>query len=305
MRGKLRAWMLPYYSFSEGKITYYIGRFCEWQNDTRSCIFHLNNDCAGQLQNVSLLEGLVAMQRIFLDKVDSTMSVMERLMSQQRLEEGSVVVAAGQYQGRGMENNSWESEHDANLLATFVLYPHFLHPSLQFHLNCAVSLAVYEAVNAQLPDVRVSIKWPNDVYVEGKKVAGLLIRHQICGELLDVTYAGIGLNINQVCFRSDAPNPVSLRQVDGRTRNPGVLLDQLQQILMKWYDRLRSGHGSDLRDAYHACMYRRGVQAGYLIHGRQVQATILGIDEYGLLMVREASGKVTHCDLKEIVYLIS
>lgn len=245
------------------------------------------------------------MQRIFLDKVDSTMSVMERLMSQQRLEEGSVVVAAGQYQGRGIENNSWESEHDANLLATFVLYPHFLHPSLQFHLNCAVSLAVYEAVNAQLPDVRVSIKWPNDVYVEGKKVAGLLIRHQICGELLDVTYAGIGLNINQVCFRSDAPNPVSLRQVDGRTRNPGVLLDQLQQILMKWYDRLRSGHGSDLRDAYHACMYRRGVQAGYLIHGRQVQATILGIDEYGLLVVREVSGKVTHCDLKEIVYLIS
>lgn len=243
------------------------------------------------------------MQRITLQSVDSTMAAMERLLKYSSLPEGSVVTAAYQYQGRGMEENIWESEPGVNVLATFVLFPRFLHPSRQFLLNCCVSLAVRELVSEQIPALEVKIKWPNDIYIQDRKASGLLIRHEIQGDQFNISLIGIGLNVNQQVFRTPAPNPISLIQIDGLYRNVSVMVEKLQSKLMQHYLALKEGEGEELFTRYHDHLYQIGKEADYVIFDKPVKAEILGVDEYGHLLLLTAQGEELSCDTKEIVFL--
>ena len=152
---------------------------------------------------------------------------------------GTVVYADCQTAGRGQRGNSWESADFKNITMSMLLRPANVKPSCQFWLSEAVALAVVHTLDRYI-DNGVSIKWPNDIYWNDRKICGILVEHSLSGGKIDHTIAGIGLNINQEKFLSDAPNPVSLRQIIGcDTPLPDVLHHLSEELL-----RLADSHDS-------------------------------------------------------------
>jgi BirA family biotin operon repressor/biotin-[acetyl-CoA-carboxylase] ligase len=241
-------------------------------------------------------------EQVFLKECDNTMKAMEELLSRQALPEGSLLWTGYQSGGEGQDGNIWESLADRNLLVTFVLYPSFLEPSWQFMLSKVVSLAVYDTVLTAIPEARLHIKWPNDIYAGNKKLAGILTRNQIAGNVFQRCLLGVGLNVNQEEFSAKLPNPVSMKNIDGRDRSLENVLELLSSLLSTYYDLLQVGEYEYLSQLYLQRLYRLNEPSLYHIRGRKVEATITGVDVYGRLRLQE--GEQEHiCAMKEVVYL--
>ena len=135
----------------------------------------------------------------------------------EELHHADIVLTHDQTAGRGQRGNSWEAEPGMNLTFSLCLEPSSILPSEQFLLSEAVALGVADAVAQALgldtQQEEITVKWPNDIYAGNRKIAGILIEHSIRGNRIAKSIAGIGLNVNQRLFRSDAPNPVSMHQL--------------------------------------------------------------------------------------------
>jgi len=108
---------------------------------------------------------------IHFDQLPSTNAYAAELLSNEKPKEGTVISTANQYAGKGQLTNKWESEPNKNISLSVILYPRFLPVNKQFYFNQAVSIAVFHTIDAILPN-RVMVKWPNDIYIDDKKVAG-------------------------------------------------------------------------------------------------------------------------------------
>ena len=148
-----------------------------------------------------------------LAETDSTNTYLQQLDADRHLPEGYIAYTDTQRAGRGQRGNSWESQPGKNLTFSLLLRPEHIPANQQFLLSQAVSLAATDVLNRYASGF--SIKWPNDIYWEDKKIAGILIENVLSGSTFARSIVGIGLNINQERFISDAPNPVSLFQITG------------------------------------------------------------------------------------------
>ena len=169
---------------------------------------------------------------MYIKTTNSTNSLMKEMLAKGEWPEGERFLYTGyQTAGRGQTGNSWESEADKNLLCSILLPPR----QNLFELNVAVSVAVHRMINCQLSIVnsQLTIKWPNDIYWQNKKVAGILVENAIIGSEVKYSIAGIGLNVNQTTFVSNAPNPVSLKQITGKDYDIHGLMKQLDTELQE------------------------------------------------------------------------
>ncbi|MDR1172202.1 MAG: biotin--[acetyl-CoA-carboxylase] ligase [Bacteroidales bacterium] len=236
---------------------------------------------------------------IRLKQTTSTNWHLLQLSNVENLAEGTVVVADSQTQGRGQGDSSWESKPGANLTFSIILYPKPVKASRQFILSKAISLAVYDFVSQFVPGA--SVKWPNDVYVDDKKITGMLIENFIEGAHITKTIAGIGVNINQERFVSDAPNPVSLRQLTGKTYR---LEDCLQNLHIRITNRYRmiTENTGQLNSDYLHHLYRFGQLSRYSANGLPFEATITGVNHYGMLEMTSIDGERNVFGFKEVVF---
>lgn len=153
------------------------------------------------------------MKIIEISKTDSTNSWLASHAD--ATEAPCLVYALEQTAGRGQRGNSWESEPGMNLCASLLLQPDGVEAAAQFVISEAVALAVTDVLG-QL-GVEAKVKWPNDIYAGDRKICGILIENSLLGSRILKSVAGVGVNINQTRFVSDAPNPVSVAQITGRT----------------------------------------------------------------------------------------
>ncbi len=232
--------------------------------------------------------------------MDSTNSYAQALLSKSNPSEGTVISTYCQTAGRGQIGSRWESEPDKNISLSAIFYPNFLEARDQFQLNQCISLAVFDLVKNCLPDHPVSIKWPNDIYVGGRKIAGILIQNSLINTQIRSTVAGIGINVNQATFLTNPPNPTSLLLETGREHPLPDLVPQLCGHLEARYLQLKAGKIVPLQHDYLRHLYRFGQLASYRrTNGQTFQGIIQGIDEMGRLKV-EVGGNVECFDLKEI-----
>lgn len=151
---------------------------------------------------------------IWLDTVKSTNSYLSAVASESP--HGTVVATHCQTAGRGQRGNTWEAEPGRNLTFSLLIRPNGIDASRQFYISEAVALGIVDALRRRLAVKEdVVVKWPNDIYWRDKKICGILIENSIMGRGIDHSIAGIGINVNQREFRSDAPNPVSIWQIIG------------------------------------------------------------------------------------------
>ncbi|MDA3881233.1 MAG: biotin--[acetyl-CoA-carboxylase] ligase [Prolixibacteraceae bacterium] len=244
---------------------------------------------------------IIGRKIIKLSGIDSTNNYATKIAGNSNIVEGTLVLANEQFSGRGQVNNIWESEAGANVLVSIVFYPVFLPVHHQFMLSKIVSLGVAGCVSDYTGGVKV--KWPNDIYVGEKKVAGILIENSIMGMNIGWSVAGIGINVNQNVFRSNAPNPVSLAQLTGRKFHLPEVVNKLCDHIDKWYKFLKEGDDEAVNSAYINSLYRFGTEAAFSDNEGSYRGTITGVNEIGQLQIRKTSGALSTYHFKEVIFL--
>ncbi len=242
---------------------------------------------------------------IRLPEVDSTnIYAAQLLLSKTKPIDGTVVFTYRQTAGRGQYGSSWESEPDKNVALSLICYPSFLPAVRQFDLNKAVSLAVCDCIAALpgVPPEDVAIKWPNDLYIKDKKVAGILIQNTISGVGLQSSVIGIGLNVGQQMFQR-APKATSLTVATGRVYDLDDCLQRLCECLERRYLFLQGGDRvkTDADYLSHLYLYRRESLFRYP-GGKRFMGVITGVDETGRLILETDEGE-QRFGLKEIEFL--
>lgn len=225
-------------------------------------------------------------------------------LSKNNPSEGTVIATTKQTGGKGQIGSKWESEADKNISLSIILYPKFLAIAAQFELSKAVSLAVLDLVQAYCPAETVAIKWPNDVYVRHKKIAGILIQNTISSHAIKSAIVGIGININQEIFVSNPPNPTSLKLETGREYDLKTLSLELCWHIEKWYLKLKAGKKEEINTTYLAALYQYGVERAFRIMetGETIQGKITGIASSGQLQIKTEQG-VFSFGLKEVQFI--
>lgn len=191
---------------------------------------------------------------MYIETTNSTNTLLRELLAKGAWPEGERYVRTDyQTAGRGQTGNGWESEKGKNLLCSIVLAVSRWPLAVgSFALNVAVSVAVHKTISQALKakSQELTIKWPNDIYWGNRKIAGILIENALVGSEVKYSIAGIGLNVNQTEWHSDAPNPVSLKQITGETYD----LDELMQGLLNELEKVEP---EDAWAYYKAHLYRR------------------------------------------------
>ena len=228
---------------------------------------------------------------IHIDETDST----NRWLREQGGEEDIVVWTDFQTAGRGQGTNKWESEQGKNLLFSILLHPKDIPANKQFAISMQVSLAICEALGEQIGDL--SIKWPNDIYWRNAKICGILIENRLQGSRIRDSIIGVGLNVNQRQFHSDAPNPVSLWQICEQDTDR----EQLLKDILKAFDRHQ---GKELKAQYLSKLYRRKGFHPYADQNGAFMAEIVDVEEDGHLLLRDEEGKERRYAFKEVSFII-
>jgi BirA family biotin operon repressor/biotin-[acetyl-CoA-carboxylase] ligase len=228
-------------------------------------------------------------------------------MSVEELPHGYCISADFQTSGHGQATNRWESEDGKNLLFSLLLRPTVIPAAEQFVITELVTLAIINALQDYIRQ-QITIKWPNDIYVGDKKLCGILIENALCGPTIDTCIVGIGININQELFVSDAPNPVSLKQLNGRDNDRGEILAEIYQNILNYYDYLADNwQNNDIKQSlyyeYMNNLYRRTGYHNYSTpEGERFRAEIEDIGPQGHLTLRLESGEQRIFAFKEVIF---
>lgn len=242
---------------------------------------------------------------IRLTETTSTNSYAANLLKTEKPSDGTIIFTESQTEGKGQPGNKWESERGKNLAISIILYPHFIKPEKQFQLNKFASLAVLDFIKSfTMAEVSVKIKWPNDIYADDKKIAGILIENSISGNQFENVIVGIGININQEKFSSGIPNPVSLKMITGKEYNIESCLKKICISLQKRFDQLSENSDNSLDTEYLVNNYRYDIFSKFRNNNSVFSAKILGITKFGKLQLEDAGGDHSEYTFKEIEYII-
>lgn len=229
---------------------------------------------------------------IHIAETDST----NRWLRERGSEGDMVVVADYQTAGKGQGTNSWESERGKNLLFSVLYHPQRIPANRQFHISMAVSLAIADALGEHIGDV--SIKWPNDIYWRNAKICGILIENRLLGQTIRDSIIGVGVNVNQRQFHSNAPNPVSLWQIHGHETDLELLL---QSILDKFTLYINK---KEIKTQYLHQLYRRKGFHPYADKEGSFMAEIVDVEDDGHLLLCDDNGQQRRYAFKEVSFVI-
>lgn len=240
------------------------------------------------------------MRLLRFDSLESTNRYCEALDLQQ-VEDFTCYWALAQTAGVGQRGNHWASAPGRNLTFSLVLHPTFLPAERQFKLTQALSLALVDFLSSCIMHHASCIKWPNDIYVEGKKICGTLVSTRLVAGAIASAICGIGFNVNQTAFPDWVPNPTSLSLLTGREHELEPLLLRLLACIEHRYNGLKAG--LDPAPEYLEHLLNLGVPARYKYNGEELTATITGIDPHGRLLLTASNGRRLSCGMKEIQFL--
>lgn len=244
---------------------------------------------------------------IHLNETDSTNRYLQQLCQEagnSKVEEFTTVCADYQTAGKGQRGNSWEAAKGANLLFSFVCYPTFVPIRQQFVLSQLISLGIKETLDEYCSDI--SIKWPNDIYWKEKKICGILIENDLQGNSIGRCISGIGLNINQEVFLSDAPNPISLKQITGKHYQRETILEKVMQRIEQSYQKLKedSAYASELATHYAASLFRREGLHCYQDKDGLFNARLVRVEADGRFVLMDEVNQERSYLFKEVQYVL-
>ena len=234
------------------------------------------------------------MEIIHLTDITST---NDYLLSLKRQDD---IVAVSDYQshGKGMGTNRWESEPGKNLLFSILIHPTWIPVNQQYLLSMAEAVALCDTLRKVTDDI--TIKWPNDIYWKDRKISGTRIDVNLSGGVLSDMVIGTGINVNQTVFLSDAPNPVSLRQITGTEHDREALLNDILKRFDTMLQFLKDGNTDEIVKLYHERLYRKEGMYRYKDANGTFMAAIDHVEPNGMLHLTLEDGTKRKYMFKEV-----
>ena len=239
---------------------------------------------------------------VHLEQIDSTNAYLQRQQSEADIRNW-VISTDEQTAGKGMGSNGWESEVGKNLTFSLALDMSFLPAERQFLLSEAVALGLIQVLDDLLPPETLHIKWPNDIFFDNRKLAGILINSTIKANKMDVSIIGIGLNVNQMQFQDWPTHPISMQQITGKEYELQPLLEQITESVYNKVENLKTKPEVTETD-YLKRLYRYRTWADYEVDGKVLRLLMTGIDAFGRLMMVDETDKTYCFDIKEIRFIL-
>ena len=241
------------------------------------------------------------MKVIKLDAIDSTNDFLKDLIGKQVVDNFTIVTAENQTKGKGQMGSVWNSEIGKNLIMSILIKDFIFDISKIFNLNIAFSLAVINALEERkIP--KVSIKWPNDIMSDTKKIGGILIENSIKSDGTISSVVGLGLNVNQTYFQ-DLPKASSLAIICDAFFNKEELLfsivENMKLNLLTWNQQ------SDLMwQKYTNYLFKKGIPMPFQNKENQnFMGIIQGVSSIGKLKILLENDAISEFDIKEIQLL--
>ncbi|MCX7982590.1 MAG: biotin--[acetyl-CoA-carboxylase] ligase [Syntrophales bacterium] len=207
-------------------------------------------------------------------------------------EEGVVVIADAQSQGRGRLNRAWHSPPGKNIYVSFILKPAMAaHQAPQ--LTLAAGVAVAEVVSQYCPG-RVQIKWPNDIQVGGRKISGILSEVKAHASYVDFIILGIGINVNM--DREDFPpelhhTATSLKMETKKDSCRLTLLSELFFAWDKWYETILKNGFKSIKDPFLSYAPIIGKMIQVTFRHEVLRGQVIDIDDQGTLWIKNERGE--------------
>jgi BirA family biotin operon repressor/biotin-[acetyl-CoA-carboxylase] ligase len=219
----------------------------------------------------------------YLPSCHSTNEVAQDLLQTDALE-GTVVITDNQIAGKGQRGNVWISDPYQNLTFSIILRPRFLEPNEQFLITIAVSLALKETLEGYLQG-EVKTKWPNDIYYNDKKMAGLLIENVLRGSSFESCIIGIGLNVNQSGFAEDL-HATSMKCESGKEFDLNIVLNALRENIANYYFQLKGDDKKHLIEQYRQSLLGLNEKRQFSANEEEFTGIIEGTDAFGRLLIK-------------------
>ena len=259
------------------------------------------------------------MDIICLDSTDSTNNWVAQ--NEDKLPSPSMVRCHSQIAGRGQRGNTWESEPGKNFTGTVLFHPLTFPATSQFLISEAIALAVVNTL--AFFGIRAKVKWPNDVYVGDRKICGILVEHVIMGNVISRTLAGIGINVNQKIFISDAPNPTSMALEKNREYDidnvAEILADKILENLYeinalnpgkdreKYFDYGKNINSKIIHEKFLSHLWRKDGSFHHFIDKKRdeiINAQIENVVPDGILYLRTELGDLREFAFKEVEFVL-
>lgn len=238
---------------------------------------------------------------IELSEIDSTNNYAMRLINEGMAEHGMTIRSDFQTTGKGQHGNSWQAEERKNLLFTTILDTKGFQLQDQFLLNAFACLSVADYLMTNAGIRNVTIKWPNDIYAENKKIAGILIENIIRGSTWTHAIIGIGLNVNQTYF-PDMHWATSMQLETGKTVKINLLMRELLKSMNIYYKKFQSNPLS-LLPLYNALLYRITKEMTFMRNHEMHKGVVMGVDTSGFLKM-SVDGTIKSFKHKEIELIL-
>jgi len=242
---------------------------------------------------------------IELQSVDSTNNYAFARIHAGMAQDGEVIFAREQWAGKGQMGKAWQADNDVNIMISIILKPASVALSAQPDFNFAVACGVHDFFSRYAGDA-TRIKWPNDLYWQDRKAGGVLIESVVgsqkpvhsrqsaagrgqtesSGMVWEWAIVGIGININQVVFPEHLPNPVSLKQITGKTFDTLELAKELATSVKAYTDRVIQGEAGPVYEHYLSCLYKKNEKVKLKKGTRLFEATIRSVNPSGQLVVQ-------------------
>lgn len=224
---------------------------------------------------------------IHLQSTTSTNSYASNLIAKGDPKHGTVISTDYQTQGKGQIGRFWFSSPQKNILTSFIGRPENFNANDQFYINIVASLAIRDTIHQIIPDQNVFLKWPNDIYVKSRKIAGILIETQLTGKLVTNLIVGIGINVNENAFPEELIQATSLLKILGYEIPMETVWEKLIDNFNKYYSLLEAKEGTKLRNLYHQFLYKIDETITLKDNqGFRFVGKILGVDLLGKLKVQ-------------------
>jgi len=238
---------------------------------------------------------------VFLHETASTNLYLKQLSDTEKQADEMVVVSDFQSAGRGQIGNSWLSEANKNLTFSILYYPENLAANKSFRIVEITALSVKRTLDKYTDGI--TVKWPNDIYWRDRKICGILIENDLSDKYITRSIIGIGLNINQLSFTDELPNPVSLHQITGKEFDRMRILDQLRTEFHNLRQQAETGDDALINREYRTALYRNNGFFPFSDKNGLFEAQIHEIEPSGQLVLERKNGVLSRYAFKEVCFL--
>ena len=234
---------------------------------------------------------------IKLNEIDSTNKFLIDLNKKSQFTNSVVVTADYQTKGKGRRANSWESEKGKNLLIS-ILFKHNFKIENQFLFSAAISLSIQKLIS-KFTNEKAYIKWPNDIMINNKKIAGFIIDNLFQKNTIHTTVVGIGINVNQLKFKKYNPEAISISLINNSVIDLGHLKDKFLNILDEKYNNMDDGFVKK----YNKLLFMKNSYVNFKIKEKIIKAKIHSVDKTGALLLEKKNKGLERFEVNQVGYL--